>query len=170
MKNAVLAVLFLVLSWGLGSQNDTRGDFWNAVRFGGGVGLNVGNGFFSGSLAPAAIYDFNSYFSAGVGLNGSYNALRNDFSSTIFGGSLIALFHPITEIQLSTEFEHFNASQRFKNINTPDTRTNFWDSALFVGVGFRTGNTTVGIRYDVLHDKDRSVFADPLMPFVRFWF
>ncbi len=44
-------------------------DFWNHVRFGGGIGLSFGDGFFSGTLAPSAIYEFNQQFALGLGLN-----------------------------------------------------------------------------------------------------
>lgn len=171
MKFKFLCILFTIVSLCVTAQDEPKSEFWNKVSFGGGVGLNFGNGFFSGTLAPSAIYNFNPYVSAGVGLNGSYNSLRNDFSSTIFGGSIIALFNPINEIQLSTEFEQLNVSQRFDNgPNAKETKDNFWASALFIGAGFRTGNVTVGVRYDVLFDEDRSIYADPWLPFVRFWF
>ena len=150
--------------------NENTSNFWNNVQFGGGIGLNVGNGFFSGTLAPNAIYNFNPYVSAGLGLNGSYNKQRNVFSSTIFGGSIIALFNPINEIQLSTEFEQLNVNRTFDNGTAKATKDNFWASALFLGAGYRTGNVTFGIRYDVLYDEERSIYADPWLPFVRFFF
>jgi hypothetical protein len=170
MKTSFLALLFLICSLSLNAQIENQSTFWDNVRFGGGIGLNFGNGFFSGSLAPAAIYDFSPYFSAGVGLNGSYTKFDNDFSSTVFGGNIIALVNPVNEIQLSAEFEQLNVTQRFDTINGPDIKDNFWASALFLGVGFRTGNVAAGIRYDVLYDEDRSIYADPWMPFVRVWF
>lgn len=170
MKKSLLLFLFVFCLMSLNAQIDNRSNFWDNVRFGGGVGLNFGNGFFTGSLAPAAIYDFNPYVSAGVGLNGSYTKFQNDFSSTVFGANIIALFNPINQIQLSTEFEQLNVTQRFDNITGPDSKDNFWASALFVGIGFRTGNMAAGIRYDVLYDEDRSIYADPWMPFIRVWF
>ena len=44
-------------------------NFWRNVQFGGGVGLNFGDGFFSGAIAPNALYNFNPYVSTGIGLN-----------------------------------------------------------------------------------------------------
>lgn len=149
------------------SQSAT--DFWNHVRFGGGIGLSFGDGFFSGTLAPSAIYEFNRQFALGVGLNGTYNKQKNTYKSTVLGASLIGLFNPIPEIQLSAEFEELNVSRnwddRFARANE-----NYWYPALFVGVGFRSRNVAVGIRYDVLYDKGKSIYADPWAPFVRVYF
>jgi len=39
------------------SQEDSNSNFWNNVSFGGGIGLNFSDGFFSGTLAPQAIYN-----------------------------------------------------------------------------------------------------------------
>ncbi|RNC88460.1 MAG: alpha-ketoglutarate decarboxylase [Winogradskyella sp.] len=152
------------------SQEDQTSNFWGNVRVGGGVGLNFGDGFFNGTLAPIAIYDFNPYFSAGVGLTGSYSSQRNVFKSTILGGSLIALTNPFPEVQVSAEFEQVNVNTNFDSRFVTNADDNFWANALFLGVGYRTGNVVVGIRYDVLYDEDESIYADPWLPFVRFWF
>ena len=71
-KCVKMTVLSLLISSGLFAQFDQdrgRSTFWNQVRFGGGIGLSFGDGFFSGTLAPSAIYEFNSSFAAGIGLN-----------------------------------------------------------------------------------------------------
>src|SRR5690606_21426726 len=119
-------------------------DFWNHVRFGGGIGLSFGDGFFSGTLAPSAIYEFNQQFAFGLGLNGTYNKRKNLYQSTVFGGSLIGLFNPIPEIQLSAEFEELNVNRKWDDRLNIATE-NYWYPALFVGAGFRTHNVAVGI-------------------------
>ena len=163
-----LALIF-VITLGFSQDNQTS-NFWSNVRFGGGVGLNFGDGFFNGTLAPSAIYDFNPYFSAGVGLTGSYSSQRNIFKSTILGGSLIALTNPFPEVQVSAEFEQVNVNTDFDSQFVTNADDNFWANALFLGVGYRTGNVIVGVRYDVLYDEDESIYADPWLPFIRFWF
>ena len=170
-KRVLFFAFFLMISNVLLSQNDTTysNDFWKHVRFGGGIGLSFGDGFFSGTLAPSAIYDFNDQFALGVGLNGTYNSQKNFYKSTIFGGSVIGLFNPIQEIQLSAEFEELNVSRKWEdNIGIADE--NYWYPALFIGAGYRTRNVTFGIRYDVLYDKEKSIYADPWAPFVRIYF
>ncbi|RYH73477.1 alpha-ketoglutarate decarboxylase [Flavobacteriaceae bacterium 144Ye] len=168
LKKIILLILISVCFNTVNAQENTS-DFWNHVRFGGGVGLSFGDGFFSGTLAPSAIYEFNNQFALGLGLNGTYNSRKNFYKSTIFGGSLIGLFQPINEIQLSAEFEELNVSRKWEdNLGIEDQ--NYWYPALFIGAGYRTQNVTFGIRYDVLYDEDKSIYADPWIPFVRFYF
>lgn len=168
-KVLLFLTFFLVISSSLFSQNEPVDDFWKHVRFGGGLGLSFGNGFFSGTLAPSAIYEFNDQFALGVGLNGTYNKRKDFYKSTVFGGSLIGLFNPIPEIQLSAEFEELNVSRNWEDrLGIEDQ--NYWYPALFVGAGFRSRNIAVGIRYDVLYDKDKSIYVDPWAPFVRVYF
>lgn len=171
-KSLFTCALMILLSLNSSAQIQTSqssSDFWNHVRYGGGIGLSFGDGFFSGTLAPSAIYEFNRQFALGVGLNGTYNKRKDIYKSTVFGGSLIGLFNPIPEIQLSAEFEELNVSRnwddRFARANE-----NYWYPALFAGVGYRSRNVAVGIRYDVLYDKEKSIYADPWAPFVRVYF
>lgn len=148
---------------------ELKNDFWSHVRFGGGLGLNFANGFFSATVAPSAIYEFDRKVALGLGLNGTLNNLKNSYKSTILGGSLISLYSPVQAIQISGEFEHLNVNRRYnENLNIEDE--NFWVPALYFGVGYRSGNVTFGVRYDFLFDEERSVFADPWAPFVRFFF
>jgi len=164
----VLISAVMLLSTASFSQ-ETKGEFWRNVRFGGGIGLSFGDGFFSGTLAPAAIYEFNQNFAAGIGLNGTYNSLKNEYNSTILGGSAIMLFNPIPEIQVSTEFEELNVNRKFDDrLGIEDE--NYWYPALFLGLGYRTNQVTVGVRYDVLYDEDDSIYANAWMPFVRVFF
>ena len=147
-----------------------QGSFWNNVRFGGGIGLGFGNGFFSGSLSPVAIYDFNEYFSFGAGLNGIYASRRDVSRSTILGGSLIALSNPYPSLQVSAEFEQLNVDQNFDENFVSNADRNYWYSALFIGAGYRVGNFITGIRYDVLYNEDRSIYNSAWLPFVRVFF
>ncbi len=165
----ILTLFFLGFATCSYSQiEEPTDDFWKHVRFGGGLGLSFGDGFFSGTVAPSAIYQFNSRFAAGVGLNFTYNKQDDFFRSTIFGGSTIGLFNPIPELQLSSEFEMLNVNRKFEN-STFENDT-YWYPALFMGLGYRTNNITVGIRYDLLYDRDKSIYADPWAPFFRVFF
>jgi len=152
------------------NKNNMTSDFWSQVRFGGGIGLSFGNGIFSGTIAPSAIYQFNSRFAIGTGLSASYFERKNWYKSTVLGGSLIGLFNPVPEIQISTEFEELNVNRNYDEVFVTNQDDNFWYSALFLGAGYRSGNFTIGIRYDVLYDEDKSIYADPWMPFIRVYF
>lgn len=145
-------------------------DFWSRVQYGGGIGLNFGNGFFSGALAPSALYRHNSYVATGVGLNFQYSAQRDVVKSTVLGGSLIGLFNPTREIQVSTEFEQLHVSRNFDEEFVTNRDEDYWYPALFLGLGYNSGNVTFGVRYDILYDADRSIQNQAWMPFIRFWF
>lgn len=171
-KIIVFIILCSTISVPIFSQNETdtvTSDFWKHVRVGGGIGLSFNNGFFSGTLAPSAIYDFNDQFSMGIGVNATFNKLKNRYKSTILGGSLIGLYNPIRELQISGEFEELNVHRTYEAVlNLKDDR--YWYPALFLGVGYRSNNFTIGMRYDVLYDRDKSIYADPWAPFVRVYF
>ncbi|MFC4399394.1 alpha-ketoglutarate decarboxylase [Mariniflexile soesokkakense] len=147
-------------------QNNS--DFWNSVRFGGGIGLSFGDGFFSGTLAPIAIYEINNQVAVGLGLNGTYNSQKNVYKSTILGASIISLFNPVDAIQLSAEFEELHVNRNYESYyNLPNDT--YWSPALFIGAGYRSGNVTLGVRYDLLYDKGKSIYANAWAPFVRFY-
>ncbi len=171
LKTVLLTIAFLLVNTMAKAQDNSQNQnnhFWKNVRFGGGIGLSTGTGFFSATLAPSAIYEFNNQFALGFGLSGTYNKRKNFFKSTIFGGSIIGLYNPINIIQLSAEFEELNVNRKW-NDNAIKNQ-NYWYSALFLGAGYRNRNITFGIRYDVLYDESKSLYAEPWIPFVRFYF
>lgn len=146
-----------------------KDDFWNNVRYGGGLGLNFGDGFFSGTIAPSAIYEFNHNFALGLGINATFNNQKGLYKSNILGGSLISLFNVINEVQISAEYEQLHVNRRYDvHLNLADD--NFWSPALYLGAGYRSGNVVFGIRYDVLYNENRSIYSDSWVPFVRFYF
>ena len=147
-----------------------KSEFWQKVRIGGGIGVSTGNKIFSATLAPSAIYQFDNTFALGIGLSGTYLRNKNFIKSksTIIGASLIGLYNPINEIQLSGEFEQNNVSRNFDESIYRDE--NYWSPALFVGAGFRTRNITIGMKYDLLYDDNKSIYANAWSPFVRVYF
>ena len=167
-KKCVILFLFLLSFQFLIAQNQ-KNDFWNHMRYGGSIGLNFGNEFFSGTLAPSAIYQFDQKFALGLGLNFTYNSQKNTYTSKIFGGSIIGLYNVIPQLQLSAEFEQLNVDrdydERFGLMNE-----NYWLPALYLGAGYRSGNVAFGIRYDVIYDENKSIYSDPWAPFVRVYF
>ncbi len=167
---------FLVMVFSFSAQAQQIGSpleqsphpFWSNVRFGGSVGLAFGNGYFNGALSPSAVYDFNRVLSAGVTLSGAY-AKQNTFSATSLGGSIISLIRPIKEIQLSMEYEQLNINRRFE-MEGGNLRDQYWVPALFLGIGYNTGPVVTGVRYNVLHDSNRSFYNQAFMPFVSVYF
>lgn len=165
-------VLFALLTFSASfsqENNDYKVDFWSHVQYGGGLGVSIGGGYTDITVAPSAVYNFNPFFGLGLGLQGSYNKVKNNYSSLLYGGSVVGLFNPIEEIQLSLEVEEVRVNTTFDAI-PEDIKRNFWNTGLFVGAGYRTQNVTIGARYNLLYDKDKSVYGDALMPFVRVYF
>lgn len=143
-------------------------DFWDSVRFGGSLGLSFGNKQFTGIIAPSAVYDFNELFSAGVGLNAAYSK-QNQFTALSLGGSVLTFIRPVNFIQLSAEFQESYIHRNFEydGANIEDRN---WVPALWAGIGYNAGNVVAGIRYDLLHDKDKSFYSNAFMPFISIYF
>ncbi len=171
IKSFVLVSFVLFSLQNISAQNE---NFWSKVRFGGNIGIGFTNDTFNAVIAPAAIYDFNPWFSGGVGISFGYSTFDDDVfneerRSTNYGASLIGLFNPIPEFQLSAEFEQMGVSQRIETPNQTFT-DDYWYPALFLGAGYRTGFVSFGIRYDVLYDDDKSIYGSAYAPFVRVFF
>jgi len=167
-------LILLALTFSTVSAQD-EDDFWSHVRFGGGAGAAFGSGYTDIMLAPGAIYQFNQYAALGVGVQGSYVKQKYFYDSWIYGGSLIGLFNPIPEIQLSAELEQLRVNLQYDERYAADsnilyTERNFWNTALFLGAGYNTGNVTIGVRYNVLFNENDMVYSDALMPFIRIYF
>ena len=174
LTEVVLLLFFIGLSFGVNgqqvSQKQQKIDFWNHVQFGGGLGLSIGSGFTDVTIAPSAIYNFNKIVSLGAGLQGSLVSQKDYYSSGIYGANVIALFNPIEQTQISLELEQVRVNNTYRNPTTGTLKDNFWNTGLFVGAGYRMDNVTVGARYNLLFNKDKNVYSDALMPFVRVYF
>lgn len=180
MKNNswILFIIFIIMiapfyeSYG---QTPPRQEtFWDNVQYGGNLGLNFGNRFTNIVVAPQAIYQVSPQVGLGAGLNFSYikqnfnDGFSPDFSSTLLGGSIIAIANPIEEIQLSMDLEYLNVNRNFEDPIFRDD--NYWVPALFIGAGYRQQGFVIGARYDVLFNEGRSVFNNGIQPFVRVLF
>lgn len=168
----ILIILLLCQAYCVSGQESipapNQTSFWENVRFGGGFGLNFGNGNFQLSLSPSAIYDVNPYVSIGPALTFGYQS-SEFFKSTLYGGSAIVLINPIPEIQISGELEQLRVNNTIET-SEGDIDDNFWNTSLFLGGGFRTNNVTVGARYNVLYREGESIYAAAWQPFVRVYF
>ncbi len=167
------SLLFLtVIPSGYAQESENsqqKSNFWSHVHFGGGLGLSVGSGYSNIMVAPSAIYEVNDYFSTGLGAQYSYVSSRDYFNSHLYGLSLIELFNPIPEAQISVELEQLRVNNTYTQFN-PEIKDNFWNTALFLGAGYRADNVTVGIRYNVLYKEANNVYSQGWMPFVRVYF
>ena len=145
------------------------GDFWEHVQVGGGFGASFGNDYTDVTVAPSAIYNFNDHFAFGTGLLYSNLKQKHYYSSNVYGGSLIGLYNPIEEIQLSLELEEMNVNNQYMDLGG-NFKESFWNTGLFVGAGYQEENVTFGARFNVLFDRDKNVYGDAFMPFIRVYF
>lgn len=149
----------------------SRSPFWSNVQFGGGLGLSFGSGYTDISIAPSAIYNVNPYLAVGLGLQGSYVSSKGYYDSGVYGVSFLTYINPIPEIQFSINLNESYVNNHYETYyGKPAYTDNFWNTALFLGAGYRTGNVTVGLAYNVLFDEKDNVYGDALMPFVRAYF
>lgn len=160
---------FSINSFGQLSDPNSGENFWDNVRFGGNIGLSFGSNFFSGTLSPSAIYQVNHQVALGTAIGFTYNEQRDFYKSTVIGLSFITLFNPIPEIQLSGEFEQLHVNRKYDSeLDTPNNE--YWYPALYLGAGYGAGNVTIGMRFDVLYDKNKSIYANSWAPFIRVYF
>lgn len=145
-------------------------EFWKKVKFGGGLGLAFGNGYTDISVSPIAVYTINPYVGLGLGLQGGYIKQNDYFKSFLYGGSILGVFNPHENIQLSTELEQLRVNRSFQTISVTPLKENFWNTALFLGAGYRDQNVTFGIRYNILYTKSDQIYNQAWMPFVRVFF
>nr|WP_294934066.1 hypothetical protein [uncultured Flavobacterium sp.] len=146
-----------------------KSDFWRNVQFGGGLGLSVGNNYTDIMVAPSGIYNLNEYVSVGLGMQYAFVKQKDLFQSHIYGPSLIGLFNPIPEAQLSVELEELRVNNTYTQFS-PDIKDNFWNTSLFLGAGYRAQNVTIGIRYNILYREANNVYNQAWLPFVRVYF
>lgn len=168
LKIAVSVMTFFIFQISFSQEVKQKSEFWEKVQFGGGLGLGFGNNATNISIAPSAIYNFNTKAALGLSVQYSYIKQKGFYTSHLYGGSIIGLVNPIQEIQLSAELEQLRVNTSFDNssLNSND----FWNTALFLGAGYRTNNATIGVRYNVLHNDNNNIYTTAFMPFVRVFF
>lgn len=177
-KNIILSIAFLCASLSYGqwypeeSKDGFKADyFWDNVQFGGSLGLGFGDGYTDLIIAPSALYNINAQFGVGAGLQYNYTRLKDEFSTSSYGVNLLGVYNPLPEVQLSLELEQLYVDQTIDAYSVyPEVKDSFWNTALFVGAGFNTGNVTAGIKYNILFNENDRVYSDSWMPFVRFYF
>lgn len=171
---AFLLMALFGLPFGISAQEKPlpkakTGAFWENVQFGGGLGLSISKDYTDVTVAPSAIYNFNDRFAFGAGLQYSNLKQKNYYSSHVYGGSLIGLFSPIEEIQLSLELEEVNVNNKYVDLGG-NLKRSFWNTGFYLGGGYRQENVTIGGRVNLLFDKDRDIYGSAFMPFVRVFF
>jgi len=148
----------------------SKNKFWDKVRYGGNINLGFSDTSTNLGVAPSAIYQFDNRIAAGVSVGFGYSSFeRNNQKQFNYGASALVLYNPIELLQLSAELEQtfVNSSLRIAGQKITD---NFNFPALYVGAGYRIGTFSAGLRYDLLYDRNRSIYSSALGPFVRVYF
>lgn len=139
-------------------------NFWGNVRLGGTFGLSLGSNSTSVAVSPSAIYDFNEEFSIGASIGYLYNKSKS-YSANVYSASVITLYRPIRTIEFSGEL-----IQSYVNRTIGIIKDNYSYPSLNLGAAYVTGKIAFGVQYDVLHKEDKSIYSNPLSPFVRVFF
>jgi hypothetical protein len=144
-------------------------EFWSKVQFGGGFGLSFSSGYTQVGLAPSAIYNFNEMVALGAGFQISYTSSSGYYDSFLYGINSILLYNPFPPIQLSLGFSESRVNYDYNGFeNDIYSDEDYWDTALTVGVGYRAGNVTFGLGYNLIQNDYYD--TNPIVPFVRAYF
>lgn len=137
------------------------------IHFGGGIQLSFGNAYTAVGVSPSVVYDISDQWASGIGATYLYvNDKFHKMNYNVVGGSALVLFNPIKQIQLNTEFEYLHIKKNYTIENDQ-----YWLPAWYIGVGYNIGKRgSMGVRYDVLWDKEKSIYNDALTPYFKFYF
>ncbi len=169
-KYLVFILFFSFIAW-MSAQDieksENKESFFDQVYFGGGIQLSIGNYYSVLGISPSAIYEFDDNFATGLSATYLYvNEKQIDSQYHVVGGSILAMYNPIRELQLNSEFEYLRMSHK-NNLNY----SGYWVPALYIGAGYAIGkHGAVGVRYDLLWKEDKSIYNDALTPYFRFYF
>lgn len=161
MKKVFIIAVFLFYSVFAFTQEHS---FWKNLRFGGDASFGFGSNNTTLAISPAAVYDFNESFSIGLGIGYVYNK-NEGLSSNIITPKIITLYRPIREIEFSADLQ-----QMYVNTNINGTSKKYNYPALNIGASYRIGVVSLGVQYDVLYEKSKSVYASAFSPIVRVFF
>lgn len=130
---------------------------------GGAVGSNGGGTTIY--ITPRAGYKVSENFEAGLAGNFSWNSSKY-FSSTMLGIGPFANYYVGRSFYATGMFQHYFVGMKDKFY---DVRYNTSEDALYLGGGYmqRLGERTymqIGGMYNVLYNKDKSVFGGGLVP------
>lgn len=149
-------------------EDSEGGNFWDNVRFGGNIGLQLGNPtniLLSPSMAYVPQADLlDEKLMIGIGVTYIYSKVKYadvNYSSNIYGGRLFSRYLITDNIFAHTEFESLNAPNY---INVSNDRT--WVNSFFVGGGYlqsigdRSG-FSVSVLYNLAWTPSNIIYSSP---------
>lgn len=149
--------------------------FKDRIHFGGSLGLQFGS-FTSIYIAPIAFYDVSKKLMVGAGFNyiyQKYNYGNTQYSSSIYGPKLSAMFKPFKQLILSTEYEYnfYDRDNDYYGVPTDP----YWHSTWYVGLGYgvpmgKKGGVYFSMSYDLLYDANKSYYSSAWRPTIGAYF
>lgn len=137
------------------------------LKFGMGFGFNFVGGT-NISLSPNLTYRVSDKISVGAGLMFNYMGIKDLQKTTTYGANVLAFYTPVNKLLTTLEFAQLHVNRKMILNNLEDE---FWDSPLFVGAGYQiTPKIAAGAKYNLLYNKDKSIYTSPVVPFVNISF
>lgn len=163
MKKKLLIISFLLSSFFVFSQDDSR---W---RLGGGLGFGFGNSNYTSiSIQPFVSYQFSKIIDGGLSAGYQYAKWDNSKQNLFNFGPFINI-HPIENVFMRVHFEQYFGNQKVKIGMGQSATYNYNESALWLGAGYRTSGKVsffTGLMYNVLYKEDDSLFSNGFRPIV----
>jgi long-subunit fatty acid transport protein len=151
----------------LTTVNNKDSTLKNRLKFGLGFGVNFIGGT-NLSLSPNLTYRLTKNFSVGGGLQFNYAGLKDIQKTTTYGANALVYYTPVRKLLTTLEFSELHVN---RNSLITNTTNEFWESALFIGAGIQiTPKLSLGAKYNVLYDKNKSVYSSPVVPFINISF
>ncbi len=170
-KNLFFSVLLCIGFISTSFSQQTSDSFGDHLRYGGSFNVGFSNNYTTIGISPSVIYDFQNGFATGVSLSYFYTkqeTFNNEYTSNVFGGSIITLYIPIHFLQLSAELENLNVHRNDSFVNIDP----YWLTSLYLGIAYQTGPVSFGLRFDVLYDDNdfNNIYGSSVSPVLRVYF
>ena len=177
MKKQFLFTIFVLsLSWGCWAQqpqeknillpeNQKQHNPFDRFTFGGGIGGSIGSSQWGVSLAPRIGYKITDNLEAAFSVNYSFQSGNNvKYHTWGLGPSLN--YYIYRNFFVKAAYTHYFIKEIWKR--TRDTYS-YKEDALYLGGGYmqHLGGRSylrLGLSYNVLYDKNKSIFSSGLSP------
>ncbi len=134
----------------------------------GGFGLYWSNYAFYLAVQPGILYRLTPRFHLGANASLIYTTDVNFGTRRkiyIYGWDLLAMYIPERNLELSIDWQ-----RTFAHIYQGGSHLKTDYNSLFAGAGYRTSHMVIGVKYDLLYYKGKSIYDSPWQPFIRIYF
>ena len=146
-------------------QNQKQSNFFDNFTIGGNIGASFGNNLWGVSLAPRIGYKVTEDFEVAFSVNYYYQKSPNvRYNSLSLGPSMN--YYIARNFYVNGSFQHYFISTKSKSTRIT---YNTEESALYLGGGYMQylggrSYLRLGLTYNVLYDKNKSIFSSGLFP------